>query len=110
MKVLKKYFEEKGFDPNANPWGVSSPRVLNERFRTYAIEAHIYRKSGRSKRLVPKSLFARLKRILTDSMKFEWACYVMGVRPYGKKIQNSPLDDELAENYMKALPNLKVYT
>ena len=108
MKVLKKYFEENKFSPNTNPWGVARPSVLNDKFRIYAKEAHIYRKRG--KRLVPKSLFDRLKRTLTASMKYEWACYVLGIRPYyGKDIQNSPLDDELAESYMKALPYLKVY-
>lgn len=108
MKVLKKYFEDEGFGPNSNPWGVSAARVLNSKFWNYAKQARIYLK--RRKTLVPQSLFERLKGILNDSMKYEWACYVLGIRPYyGKEIQNSPLDDELAESYLKALPRLKVY-
>lgn len=105
---LNRYFRSKQFNPLDHPWDYPRHCDFNDAFRKYAIKMRIYEK----RKVAPKSLTKRLKRILEESsMRADWVCYVLGQTTDKKSMRHidSPLDEELRKAYEKAYLELRIY-
>jgi hypothetical protein len=108
-QVLEKYFNERNFNPDDQPWKTDNSSNLSRDFRECATKAHLYG-SGSQYKFSAKSLTIRLESKLEDSgMRHEWICDILGLKPHKGMAINRPLDSEIAEADEKAFPKLRVY-